>query len=190
MKVKPARDPGGVAIELGIDEPAIPCEFGFATTAPTLFKIKRILVPVDFSECSEKALQYAVAFARQFDAQLILLNVVPRYPQVPELAVMELESAEDVKKRFEVLRDLIGETVPTEAVVRLGDPSLEIVAAARELEIDLIILATHGRTGLNHLFQGSTAEKVVRRACCPVLIVKEREREFIGSAALRGTKTL
>jgi universal stress protein A len=182
MKVKPAKDPGGVAIELGINEPAIPCESGFAPSAPTLFKLKRILVPVDFSECSEKALQYAVAFARQFDAELTLLNVVPRYPQVPELAVMEVESVEDVKKRFEVLRDRIRESVPTEALVRLGDPSLEIVAAAKELEIDLIILSTHGRTGLNHLVMGSTAEKVARRAGCPVLIVKTREHEFIAGA--------
>ena len=180
MKVKPAKDPGGVAIELGINEPAIPCES--ASSAPTLFKLKRILVPVDFSECSEKALQYAVAFAKQFDAELTLLNVVPRYPQVPELAVMEVESVEDVKKRFEALRDRIRETVPTEAFVRLGDPSLEIVAAAKELEIDLIILSTHGRTGLNHLVMGSTAEKVARRAGCPVLIVKNREHEFIAGA--------
>jgi nucleotide-binding universal stress UspA family protein len=79
--------------------------------------------------------------------------------------------------------DRVGESVkglvPVTSLVRMGDPSREIIAAAKELEIDLIILATHGRTGLSHFLLGSTAEKVVRRAGCPVLIVRDEEHEFL-----------
>ena len=68
--------------------------------------------------------------------------------------------------------------MPFNAVVREGEPHSEIVAAAEELATDLIVLSTHGRTGIAHVFLGSTAEKVVRHAGCPVLIVREREHEF------------
>jgi universal stress protein A len=69
--------------------------------------------------------------------------------------------------------------VPSRAVVQTGNPELAIVDAAKELGIDLIILSTHGRTGLSRVLLGSTAEKVVRHAGCPVLIVREHEHEFI-----------
>jgi len=69
--------------------------------------------------------------------------------------------------------------VPFKAVVREGEPYAQIVAAAKELGIDLIVLSTHGRTGLAHVFMDSTAEKVVRYAPCPVLIVRQQEHEFL-----------
>ena len=70
---------------------------------------------------------------------------------------------------------------PVKTLVRTGSPADEIVDAAKEMGVDLIILSTHGRTGLKHLLLGSMTENVVRRAPCPVLVVREREREFVST---------
>jgi len=176
MKVKPGRDPGEVEIELGINEEALP---GLDASKRAIFKLKRILIPVDLTEGCEKALQYGIAFARQFDAELNLLSVVERYAQVPELAPMAFEPIEDIRKKLEEVAAPVKAVVPTAIIVRTGEPSWEIISAASELNIDLIILSTHGRTGLSRLLIGSTAEKVVRRAGCPVLIVRNQEHEFV-----------
>ena len=83
-------------------------------------------------------------------------------------------------------RSEIGDQAPTATEVRFGQPVGEITEAALELEIDLIIIATHGRTGLKHMLLGSVAENVVRHAPCPVLVVREREHEFITSTRTDG----
>jgi nucleotide-binding universal stress UspA family protein len=147
-------------------------------TAPA-FQLKKILVPIDFSECSKKALQYAIPFARQFGAELILLHLVQQYPEVTDEIPMALAPVEDIQTDLEALRKMVGDTVPSQALVQLGDPRVEITKAAKELSADLIILSTHGRTGLERVLLGSTAEKVVRHAGCPVLVVRELEHEFI-----------
>ena len=177
MKIKPGRNAGEIAIELERGEAALPN--ATLSESPALFKLKSILVPVDFSEGSRKAVEYATAFARQFEGSLTLLNVVPRYPQVPEMAPLSLQPTDDVQRDLDRVGESVKGLVPVTSLVRMGDPSREIIAAAKELEIDLIILATHGRTGLSHFLLGSTAEKVVRRAGCPVLIVRDEEHEFL-----------
>ncbi len=182
MKIKKSKTPGRLAIELDERDETLLAR----STGPELLKIKRILVPTDFSECSQKALQYAAAFAKQFGAALDVVHVVvPRYG-VEGYSDFEFKrirgemKAEDERK----LSDLIDEHIPrveATGAVRIGSPPNEIVAAAKELESDLIIISTHGHTGFKHMFLGSTAEAVVRQAPCPVLVVREREHEFIRS---------
>lgn len=186
MKIKPTRDHGGIALELGPNEPAIPSpQLEFQSANPSPFKIRRILVPIDFSACSKKALQYAVPFARQFGARLCLLHVGQGYYLAPALAPLEL-AASELGERADVAAKLasfatqeIPSSIPVDILVRNGHPALETATAAKELGADLIIISTHGYTGVRHVWFGSIAEQVVRHAKCPVLVVREIEREFL-----------
>lgn len=150
-------------------------------------RIRRILVPLDFSENARKAVRYAVSFARQFGATITLLHVVEPliYPAdsgfVPVEAqtwegnlVKETQSRLDALSRQEIPADL-----EVEALVTTGNAFNEIAEIAREREIDLLIITTHGYTGLKHLFLGSTAERVVRHAPCPVMVVRQTEHDFV-----------
>ena len=175
MKFKPASKSGGLAVELGPQENQLPV----VSAGPIPFKLKEILVPVDFSECSQKALQYAIPFAKQFGAQLTLLHVVQPYPAVPEMAPVDIESIQDAKQKLVETKAAIDKGISARAQVRVGNPPAEIVDAATQGGSDLIILSTHAHTGLARVFLGSTAEKVVRQAPCPVLVVREQEREFV-----------
>lgn len=155
------------------------------------FHLKKILVPVDFSKCSVKALQYAIPFANQFHAELTLLHVIPpvvvmQTPDIGTAPGLIQESAEIAKQNLEDLCRSVDDSIVTKGVLRNGSPHVEIIDTADELDIDLIILSTHGRTGLSHILLGATAEKVVRRARCPVLIVREHEHEFITVEANAG----
>ncbi len=179
MKFKPTEKAGGLVVEMSPREAQLP--MAETAAAAPLFKLKKILVPVDFSECSQKALQYAIPFARQFEAELALLHVLQPFVPMPELPQVDFDSLEDAKKELEALRQTIPSPVDSRMVLRRGDPSYEIVSAAKELDIDLIILSTHGRTGMARVLLGSTAEKVVRHASCPVLVVREREHEFVAA---------
>ena len=191
MKFKPTNKRGGVVVELGPKEARLPESASERAMSPLpAFKLKKILVPVDFSDCSAKALQDAVPFAKQFDAELILLHVAQLSLSVPEMPAVDIglsqrQIRESGQKELETLQQSLADEIPVETAVRLGTPHVEIIAAAKELDIDLIILATHGRTGLAHVFLGSTAERVVRHAGCPVLVVREREREFVASKSVR-----
>jgi universal stress protein A len=186
MKIKPARKPSrGVLVELGPGEAQLPetaARPEFNPLAP--FKLQRVLVPVDFSDCSHKALQYALPFAKAFDATITILHVVEPFYLVPEMAgvdvvLIEKQLREGGERQLAALRKEVGDSAAAETLLRVGRPEAEILKAARELASDLIILSTHGRTGLAHVFMGSTAEQIVRRAGCPVLVVREREHEFI-----------
>jgi universal stress protein A len=183
MKVKPSRHAGEVLMEIGgRDE-----RFLATTTAPE-FGIKRILVPLDFSDCSKKALRYALALARQHGAALDLLYVLPTLPYGSgEYGVFDYgKLQEDMKASAEMklaktLSEEIGQcpSVRAGSILRIGTAAREIVDVARTLPADLIVIATHGRTGLKHVLLGSVAEQVVRHAPCPVLVVREREHEFV-----------
>ena len=154
---------------------------------PTCLNLKKILVPIDFSEDSKKALKYALRFAEQFGASITLLNVVEpiTYPTdsgfVPaEMQTMAATMQAEAKTSLNALaKQVIKPPLTGEALVRTGSPYLEISSLARKRDIDLIIIGTHGYTGLKHLFLGSTAERVVRHAPCPVLTVRQKEHEFI-----------
>src|SRR5436190_236535 len=148
-------------------------------------RLKKILVPVDFSPPSKNAFKYAVRFAEEFGGELTVLYVlepqsVTGFVAIPE-ATAFVES--DIVAAGKNLRSLIA-SVRHAAIerprwkVRGGLPSHEIVEAAKEMDVDLIVLATHGYTGWKHFCIGSTAERVVRAAPCPVLVVREKEHEF------------
>ncbi len=154
----------------------------------SVFQLKKILVPVDFSECASKALQYALPFARQFSATILVTHVIQPYIPIPEMTGVDVELIdaqmhEAAERELKVLCKSLPNDVSFEQVLRVGNAHLEIVKAAKELAADLIIVATHGRSGLAHVFLGSTAERVTRHAGCPVLVVRENEREFVKSAA-------
>lgn len=158
---------------------------GAARIAP-LLHIKSILVPTDFSPESEKALAYAVPLARAFGARLILLHVVepiatPDFAKSFPLAMENDRRMADGKRHLErVARDIgIEPKLLGRIVVRYGRSFNEIADAARLLKADLIVISTHGYTGLKHALLGSTTERVVRHAPCPVLVVRPREHEFV-----------
>jgi universal stress protein A len=152
-----------------------------ADSAPLAFK--RILVPVDFSEHSLKAFQKALAFARQFAAELILVHIVEQivYPgdwMYPPLAMSDFatEKRGEIAAKLDCLAE--GSGVASESIVRIGRAWQEITEVAKEWKADLIVIATHGYTGLRHVLLGSVAEKIVRHAPCPVLTVRADDRDF------------
>lgn len=183
MKIKPASKKGKLVVELDARDQSIlpPAPAGAA------FRLKQILVPVDFSECSRKALRYALPFARVFGAGISLLHVVETAYVMGEFgavdyAAMAADLTTEAERQLCMLAtEEIGASAAWKIAVRPGRPATEIVEAARELAADLIVIATHGRTGLQHVLLGSVAENVVRHAPCPVLTVREHEREFVES---------
>lgn len=148
--------------------------------------ISRILVPVDFSSHSEYALRYAIALANRLGASLHLLHVVEDPVAtgawgyegvVPGLNDLLGELVANARRRLLAYRsDAERAQVPVVTTVQIGPTSHTIVEHTRGLDIDLIVMGTHGRTGLAHLFMGSVAERVVRHAPCPVLTVRESAR--------------
>lgn len=151
-----------------------------------MIRIRKILVPTDFSEPAAKALQYAEALGAAHGAELLLVHAIPPqvYPaegiQVSRaIAEIQEELEQAATRNLEEMAEGVGEGLSVRSRVVNGVPFLEIIRMAREEDVDLIVIATHGYTGLKHVFLGSVAEKVVRKAPCPVLTVKEREREFV-----------
>jgi nucleotide-binding universal stress UspA family protein len=143
-------------------------------------RFQTILVPVDFSTFSLKSLACAVAFARQFGSRLLVLHVVEipyvgsGYGEV-ELPPLPDDLAAGATERLgQLVQANVGDRAPATAAIRLGQPWCEITEAAREAGADLIILGTHGYTGMKHILMGSTAERVVRHAPCPVLVMRQR----------------
>lgn len=141
-------------------------------------------MPVDFSGPSERALDYAVRFADQFGAKLLLLHVVeplagPELATVLPLLLDHDKVVADCKARLELLvkQKAIAPRKIERTLVREGRSYHEIAAAARSLKVDMIILSTHGYTGIKRAVLGSTTERVVRHAPCTVLVVRENERE-------------
>ena len=144
--------------------------------------IKRILVPVDFSAPSLAALAYAVTFAKPFKARLSVLFVVePVYSAVPGLAdgataaMADLFDQQRRSARAQLVRleqRYAKRGIKLRALLQTGAAHRAIVDAAKQTKADMIIMATHGRTGLSHFLMGSVAERVVRSATCPVLTLR------------------
>ena len=149
------------------------------TVKTSPFKIKKLLVPIDFSDISKGALPWASFLAAQFRAELVLLYVEEKFP-IDYLLGREIMSHAMVpmmKQAEAGLEQLAGGLRKTtganiSAIVRDGKPFQEICHAAEALGADLIVLTTHGHTGLKHVWLGSTAERAVRHAHCPVLVVR------------------
>ena len=149
-----------------------------------MIEIQKILVPTDFSEYSQHAVKYAVALAQSFKAKLYVVHVweqsIVAAPTETFHTEIWLEAEKSEKERLnQVTQGLRTEGVDAEPVFVSGTAYIEIVKTAKELDVDLTTLATHGRTGLSHLVFGSTAEKIIRLAPCPVLVVKHPEHEFV-----------
>ena len=147
--------------------------------------ITRILVPVDFSEPSLQALDYAIEFGKPFKPELVVLHVLePIYYPGPGdmygsgydmgLVYRELERAAR-EQLSRVAATLQKKRLPVRTLLRVGTAYHTIVETAKRLKADLIIMSTHGRTGLSHVLMGSVAERVVRSATCPVLTVRGRK---------------
>jgi nucleotide-binding universal stress UspA family protein len=143
------------------------------------FRIKTILVPVDFSNCSREGLRYAIAFASEFGARIILLHATylgyvyscegTALYDIPGLQTAARRTAE--RKMRELIRSVTFGGVKFETVFTEGSPVIDICAFARDHNVDLIITSTHGFTGFTHVLIGSIAEQVVRHALCSVLVV-------------------
>jgi nucleotide-binding universal stress UspA family protein len=145
------------------------------------------MCPTDFSDFSNHALNYGIAFAEAYNAELHIVHVmeIPFLPSYSSLDMPEINLPVDkIEERCrgqlnELEEKFHREDIKIETILLSGVPFVEIVKLAREEEYDLIVVGTHGRGGLKHLLIGSVAEKVVRRAACPVLTVKHPEHEFV-----------
>jgi len=147
--------------------------------------IKKILVPIDFSEYSKKALQYAFQLAKQFNSHLSLIYVIEPviYPadfSMGQVALpsIDVEMNARAKEELENLAQKEIADLEVKTIIKTGKPFVEIIETAAEEDIDLIIIASHGHTGVEHLLFGSTAEKVIRKAPCPVLTLRDPIKGF------------
>jgi nucleotide-binding universal stress UspA family protein len=157
---------------------------GKGKTTRRELRLGKILVPIDFSECSMKGLTYAKALAKQFGAKLVLLNSVALqyYFTNDEYARYDwpllMQQAEKAARNQ--MRNLIEKTdwdgIEVESSLQIGHAGQQICARAIEHHADVIVTSTHGTTGFKHILVGSTAEYVVRHASCPVLVVPGHER--------------
>jgi universal stress protein A len=152
---------------------------------PSFVQLRRILVPVDLSDFTAPVINYALPYALQFGAEVILLHIFePRSYSLdsiivpPEMEEANMQMKQRVQQQLDELRAqaVSGRPLQARSLVRSGKPYHEICQAAEALDCDLIILGTHGYTGLKHLYLGSTAERVVRHAPCPVLTVRPPSR--------------
>ena len=184
MKARPSHDSGAVTLELTRRDESL-LDAATRTAVNPVFKLRRILVPIDFSDCSKKALQYALPLAKEQGADLTLLYVVPPAYSAGEFGGIDYAQLEanlkagGAKALAKLALEQVLDSITVETLVRVGSPAREIVETARSLPADLIVISTHGYTGLKHVFLGSVAEHVVQRAPCPVLVVREQERECV-----------
>ena len=152
-----------------------------------MIRLQRILVPTDFSDSARHALAYGVSFAAEYGAELLLLHVVETIPMGYASELFPLPVAEVFEQvsgyaRTELARlsaEATGKGIAVREVVVQGKPSAEIVRVAREETVDIIVLGTHGRGVLDKALFGSTTERVVRKAPCPVLTCHLVEHEFV-----------
>ncbi len=143
-------------------------------------KVERILFPTDFSEGSTNALHYAVDFTKHYNAKLYILHIIYDITKATELHIPHISADQLYKELNEwALKEIdtycieeIRGLPDVEKKVVKGIPYEEIIKFANEEKIDIVVMGTHGRVGLERFFFGSTAEKVVRRAPCPVMTVR------------------
>jgi universal stress protein A len=150
-----------------------------------MFKIHTILCPVDFSDASKKAVRYAQEFASNMGASVYLLNVVEPRPMAVDVSLNYVPFEADLEKAAKddlevILEEFRRAGLRAECGVQIGNAADVILDNVNALNVNLIIMGSQGKKGLSRLIMGSVAETVVRKANCPVLIVKNEEKEFIG----------
>jgi len=151
-------------------------------------RLKKILVPVDYSDCSRVAMEYALFLAERFDAEIEVLHVA-EIPEGEEHTVVKPDTGEEqllselimqqaVKAETEFLAPFVRDaTIPIERSLLKGRPGKVIVEAATDRGADLIVMGTHGRSGFQWLIMGSVTERVLRSAPCPVVVVRHPDDE-------------
>jgi nucleotide-binding universal stress UspA family protein len=137
------------------------------------WRVDRILAPTDFSVRSLTALEHAEDLARAFGAELIVVHV----EEVTPSELVELTNGVAEREVARVVKHLLADHMRACGLVRAGVPAAEILKVAEEEKVDLIVMGTHGRKGLQHLLLGSVAERIVRAARCPVLTVRPVDRK-------------
>jgi nucleotide-binding universal stress UspA family protein len=151
-----------------------------------MLPFRKIIAPTDFSPPARAGIAAAVEMAEHQSAELILVYAIPRLPLVPAPhgagAVGQVALEEEIRESAEkAIGEMVENLAPSGVTARhrilSGDPAEQIVAAAKEEDADLIVMATHGETGWRRFVSGSVAEKVVRLAECPVLAVRGPERD-------------
>lgn len=143
-------------------------------------KIQKIMFPTDFSDNSNYAFDYALDLAKKFGARLYILHVIHELIDttgfyVPNISLDQLQNdlvkgAEEMMDRF--IKEKMGDFKDYETMNIIGLPHIEVMNVAKDKGIDMIVMGTHGRTGIDRVLFGSTAEKVVKKAPCPVLTVR------------------
>lgn len=152
-----------------------------------MFPVKKILWPSDASESANKALETAIEVAKQYNAKLYGLQVVTEVPTLtdtgPPMSGLDIPKYEEELRNGaqEALAELVKGKVPDSievvTYIKMGKAAEVIITFAKEKEIDLIVMATHGRSGLSHLLLGSVAENVIRHSPVPTLIIPDKNRE-------------
>jgi universal stress protein A len=138
------------------------------------FGLRKIVVPVDFSKAGQAAIDYAASLATHFKAGMILIHVIQRVYRADEGSYIQISTRrmrQRVTKDLRTLKMRLPAALEIQIEVQEGSAFDEIVTMAREANADLIIMGTHGYTGMRHALLGSTAERVVQHASCPVLVV-------------------
>jgi nucleotide-binding universal stress UspA family protein len=145
-------------------------------------QLRKIVVPVDFSDCAAQGLHYAVGLAQRFGAELSLINAVQLHHDLPPVVIFSASKLTRWAREIAAARmeDLVGATdfggVKFETAIKMGSPAQKVCRYAKSVGADLIVTSTHGRTGLSHILIGSTAEQIVRYARFPVLVVPIRNQ--------------
>ncbi len=150
-----------------------------------MINLKKILCPIDHSDGSKEALKYAVSFAMKNEAKLYLLHIIDirSFDESIDTMAAQIPNDETIKqlktKLLECIPEEIRSDMQLEALVVQGIPFAEIISIAKTNKVDMIVMGTHGRTGLAHIMIGSVSEKVVRKAHCPVLTVRQSGHKFV-----------
>ncbi|MEZ5965736.1 MAG: universal stress protein [Planctomycetota bacterium] len=159
-----------------------------------MIALRRILVPTDFSLPAQKALRYAIEFAKRFEAEILLVHVVEPPAYAAAFArggpVQETEEQRRAYEWFDSQlenqgKEEIPDAIPQRRILLKGAASAEIALCAAREDADLIVMATSGRSGLKDVILGSTAERVLRKSPCPVMTVhRDQARDFIGDSSV------
>lgn len=159
-------------------------------------KIEKLFVPTDFSTCSQEAITYAAFLAGQLNATILLTHILEPISYPLDFAMIEsvdYDQIKTVQALDRIARSWRQKGIQIETHLFKGDPVTEIVKKAKDLECDLIVMGTHGRTGMAHLMMGSVAERIIRTSSIPVLTVrrsKEKETEKISQEEQAGEAAL
>ncbi|HEX9757527.1 MAG TPA: universal stress protein [Nitrospiria bacterium] len=144
-------------------------------------KFKKILVPVDFTEYSDEAISYAELLAITFQAKILLFHVIEQFTYSVSDTIQVMDHYTTLKEISEQMlenkkKQLKRKGIVVESMVLKGNPALEIVKYSETKRVNLIVIGSHGRTGIQHLVLGSVAERVVRMSSCPVLTIKRKKK--------------